>query len=293
MSELVPIIFIIACVWATVDIMQSHYVGVPKIIWILSFWFFAPIGIPIYIFLGRKRNQSKPKFGGSAWGSIIGLMFAGPMGAIAGAYLGHSLARGKKTMNARSVFQINLISILSYVVKVDGKVDESEIQSVLQIFQKLGFATNEMTMMTRAFESALTQNIDLKITCENFRKVSRYEESLMLLRMVYIVVMADKKLHVKEEEAIRKIIDYLGIHPNDHMSLKGEFVQSADKYYAILGLHKGASLAEVKKAYRKLALSHHPDRVGNLGDEYRKIAEEKFKEISEAHSIIIKELRNK
>ena len=49
-------------------------------------------------------------------------MFAGPLGAIAGAYLGHSFEKGKEKMDARSVFQINLISILSYVVKVDGDI---------------------------------------------------------------------------------------------------------------------------------------------------------------------------
>jgi DnaJ like chaperone protein len=46
----------------------------------------------------------------------------------------------------------------------------------------------------------------------------------------------------------------------------------------------------VKKAYRNLALTHHPDRVSHLGEEYRKIAEEKFKEISEAYEVIVKEL---
>lgn len=52
-------------------------------------------------------------------------------------------------------------------------------------------------------------------------------------------------------------------------------------YYAALGLKKGASEAEIKKAYRKLALQHHPDR--NQGD---KTAEEKFKEVSEAYAVL-------
>ena len=54
-------------------------------------------------------------------------------------------------------------------------------------------------------------------------------------------------------------------------------------YYEILGLQKGASLDEIKKAYRQLALKHHPDRVG---DEHKKEAEEKFKEISEAYAVL-------
>ncbi len=54
-------------------------------------------------------------------------------------------------------------------------------------------------------------------------------------------------------------------------------------YYEILGVKKSASLDEVKKAYRSLALSHHPDRVPQ---EKKKEAEEKFKEISEAYGVL-------
>lgn len=52
-------------------------------------------------------------------------------------------------------------------------------------------------------------------------------------------------------------------------------------YYEILGIQKGASDDEIKKAFRKLALQYHPDR--NAGD---KEAEEKFKEINEAYQVL-------
>lgn len=54
-------------------------------------------------------------------------------------------------------------------------------------------------------------------------------------------------------------------------------------YYEILGLKKEASESDIKKAYRKLALTHHPDRVA---PEKKKEAEEKFKEISEAYAVL-------
>jgi len=52
-------------------------------------------------------------------------------------------------------------------------------------------------------------------------------------------------------------------------------------YYAVLGVKKGAPDGEIKKAYRKLAMQYHPDR--NQGD---KVAEEKFKEVSEAYAVL-------
>jgi len=60
------------------------------------------------------------------------------------------------------------------------------------------------------------------------------------------------------------------------MSVKGD-------YYEILGVSKAATLEEVKKAYRELALKYHPDRVP---PEQKKEAEEKFKGISEAYAVL-------
>ena len=54
-------------------------------------------------------------------------------------------------------------------------------------------------------------------------------------------------------------------------------------YYEILGIPKTSTLADIKKAYRSLALKYHPDRVPEAE---KKVAEERFKEISEAYGVL-------
>ena len=63
---------------------------------------------------------------------------------------------------------------------------------------------------------------------------------------------------------------------------------SLDDAYAVLQISPTATDAEVKAAYRQLALQHHPDRVATLGEDIRKAAEEKLKLINDAKDRIYK-----
>ena len=53
--------------------------------------------------------------------------------------------------------------------------------------------------------------------------------------------------------------------------------------YKVLGIDPKASQHEIKRAYRQLANTYHPDKVAHLGDEFRALAEERFKEIQQAY----------
>jgi len=57
--------------------------------------------------------------------------------------------------------------------------------------------------------------------------------------------------------------------------------------YEVLGIQRGASTDDIKSAYRKLAAKYHPDKVDHLGDEFRVLAEQKFKDIQEAYQELV------
>jgi DnaJ like chaperone protein len=71
--------------------------------------------------------------------------------------------------------------------------------------------------------------------------------------------------------------------------VRAEFGGEAGRAWAVLGVSSDASVEDIKTAYRQLLLQHHPDKVANLGSEFVKVAEEKFKAIQEAYEEIRRE----
>lgn len=63
--------------------------------------------------------------------------------------------------------------------------------------------------------------------------------------------------------------------------------------YKILEISQNATLNEIKRKYRELAKKYHPDKFSNTSDEEKKQAEDKFREINEAYSILSDEARKK
>jgi hypothetical protein len=66
----------------------------------------------------------------------------------------------------------------------------------------------------------------------------------------------------------------------------GETHEGANSHkdpYSVLGVGRGASPEEIKRAYKTLANKYHPDKVNYMGEEFRVLAEKRFKEIQEAY----------
>jgi DnaJ like chaperone protein len=93
-----------------------------------------------------------------------------------------------------------------------------------------------------------------------------------------------------EEQMIHRIAGYIGVSEKDLGSMHAMFRRPApNTAYQILEVDASASDEEVKKAYRRMVMKHHPDKVIDLGEEFQKAAAEKFRKVQEAYERICKD----
>jgi DnaJ like chaperone protein len=107
--------------------------------------------------------------------------------------------------------------------------------------------------------------------------------------MHYLIGLAhaDGQVDGAEKELLQRMAHGMGISDKDLGSLSAMF-RTADPgaAYQILEVGPEASDEEIKKAYRRMAMKYHPDKVAQLGEEVQKAATEKFKKVQEAYERI-------
>jgi len=240
----------------------------------------------------------------SKWiGGALGWAFGGPLGALFGFAVGSMFdTTDGVTINQRQQgrqssyrhhtthddFVMSLLALSAAVMKADGHYKKSELDYIRAFFKgQFGEAKTREAMYM--LKDLLKRNIPLKDVAEQIRYNMEHPLRLQLLHYMFNIAKADGHVHQSEVEIIQQISNYLGISAKDYKSIEGMFHKDVDHAYAILEINKGATDTEVKKAYRKMAVKFHPDKVSHLGDEFRLAAKEKFIRVKEAYEQIKKE----
>lgn len=217
---------------------------------------------------------------GGILGFALGSMFEGPTAG------GRTVRTGADT--SRGAFAMSMLVLFAAVMKADGKVVRSELDYVKHYLAK-AFDPASAKEALGMLKSILEQEIPVNDVCRQIRQNMDYSSRLQLLHLLYGISKADGKISASELEVIKNIALEMGISVADMDSVKHMFVPNTDASYKILEIESGASDDEVKKAYRKMAVKYHPDKVGHLGEEFQKFANEKFKKVNEAYNNIKKE----
>ena len=204
--------------------------------------------------------------------------------------------RQRQQQGNRNSFLFSLLVLSSYIIKADGKAMHSEMELVRQMLRQ-NFGTNAVQqgneILNKLFDEQKREGwTQFKQTvsdcCAQINRQMDYSQRLQLLNYLVMVAKADGNVPQSEITALKECAQWMGLRVTEvdsMLHLEGNTLEDA---YKVLGVSPDATDDELKKAYRKLALEHHPDKVAALGDDVRKAAEKKFQEINAAKDRIWK-----
>ena len=262
----------------------------------LKKWIFAglgwavggPIGALFGFFLGKALSDQAPRLYGS-------------FGDRTNPYGGSQPFQGPyRNTGTRNDFDIALLVLIAAVMKADGDIKKSELDCVKQFLLK-NYSEEEAKELLLMLRDLTKKEIDLDGVCRQIKVNTDYTTRYHMLDFLFTLAGSDSFVDNYELNVLNRIRSAFGINYSDYISILARHGQSysgsqskqsnsgsswGKDPYKVLGLESTASDDEVRKAYRRLAMKYHPDKVEGMGDEVKRNAEAQFREINEAYETI-------
>ncbi|MDP2187143.1 MAG: TerB family tellurite resistance protein [Sphingobacteriaceae bacterium] len=227
-------------------------------------------------------------------GGGLGWVLGGPIGAIIGFMLGSAVDNGRGTrtydgtgqpygrpQTTPSDFSVTLLVLTAAVMKADGRVVKAELDYVKD-FLKRSFGLQQAKDMTLALREIVEKDFDFRPVCRQIAQYMDHAGRLELLHLLFGLALADGELSNAELKVLEEIAHLMRISTADYNSTRAMFGHSTEDAYTVLEVAATATDDELKKAYRRLAAKHHPDKVAHLGEEVQQAAKEKFQQLNQA-----------
>ncbi len=238
-------------------------------------------------------------------GGTAGWAFGGPIGALIGFALGSlydnasgdvmnwgdpQVGTGRtQPRTTAGDFEVSLLILTAAVMKADNSIKKSELEFVKRfLIGQFGEAKAQQQLLL--LREILKKPIEIRQVSMQIRAFMDHSSRLQLMHYLFQLANSDSEMHGNEIDMLTRIASYLGISKPDFMSIKAMFVvENTESIYMILEIERTATDEEVKKAYRKMAIKYHPDKVSHLGPEHQEAAKEKFQALTHAYERIKKE----
>jgi DnaJ like chaperone protein len=206
---------------------------------------------------------------------------------------------------------------MGHLAKADGRVSEREIGVAEAVMTRMELSPEMRRAAIDLFNRGKQADFPLQQVLDQFRRECHHRRTLiqMFLEIQLQAAYADGPPDARKAAVLEDIGRGLGvpafvlrrleqlIRLQWEMGAGGAWTGAGpgggarrpaakgptlDQAYAVLGLHPGASLPEVKRAYRRLLSQHHPDKLVSKGlpEEMMKLAAEKTHEIRQAYEMI-------
>lgn len=202
-----------------------------------------------------------------------------------------------------------LLKLAALITKVDGQILTSEKEKIKQrLFSD--FKTEKAQKYYESYLNYLQEDINLKKVCKKINQEFTKSSKNHLFYFLIELAIADGELSKAEINLLQTLCKQFNFPPQTLISIlslfnyKSESQKDSNKRrynnqkkssgradvkeaYKILNITNGTNMQGVKKAYRKLAKIHHPDKVSHLGPVIQVKAKEKFQLINQAYEKLI------
>lgn len=215
-----------------------------------------------------------------------------------------------------------LFSLLAKLAKADGVITTEEIRTVERIITNtLNVKGEKRLLAIKIFRSAKDSPRTFEQFAEDFRKLFHDDLSMLtsIVDILLAVSLAELRMTNEKRALIRKAVRIFGLDERDFERLQSRYPHShrrrpgtdhvasarlksatfrtardtgtfrcADPY-RVLGCAEGADEEELKRAYRRLALRYHPDRMVSRGlpPQFQRFAERRFREVQAAYEQLV------
>jgi DnaJ like chaperone protein len=254
--------------------------------------------------VGRPNTSpEQPTLNYSKWiGGGLGWAFGGPIGGLLGFTIGAMFDKMRGAQPDAPMLEqhagrtttggdlaMSLVVLTAALMKADGKVTQAELQHVRRFFVQQ-FGQEQAGRLLIILRDVLKQDIPVHQVCMQVRQHMPHPVRLQLMHYLIGLAHADGGVHRSEFDLLKRMAHDLGISDKDLGSLSAMFrMDDPGAAYEVLEIPATASNDEVKKAYRRMAMKYHPDKVAQLGEDVQKAAGEKFKKVQQAYENISKQ----
>ncbi len=209
----------------------------------------------------------------------------------------HAVLEYRRARSTRGVRFIELmVALLVRLAEVDGQLDRREVTAIRRFFeQRLGYRGEQLLWIRDLIKESRRSARPIESICAEIGAAYSIHERFLILQVLAQVAEADGRLSAGERRFIEHVAVLLGLAPfvsgfefgmGGPESARPAADRRVDEALATLGLARGASADDIKRAWRQLSLENHPDRVTHLGEEFRQLAEERMRAINAAYDVL-------
>lgn len=248
----------------------------------------------------------------------LGWVVGGPIGALFGYLLGRAITSDNKQIQGdernaphRGPYRntgtpqdiiVALVVLIAAVLRSDGVVKQSELAYVKKFLLK-NYGEERGKDVLHILRDIMNQEFDLGAVCRQIMENTSYDTRYHMVDFLFGIAEADNDISFQEVRTLMRIATNLGINAQDLTSMYARHVGGSYRNYSndgnanagarggkdpyeVLGIKRTCSDDEVRRAFRRMAVKYHPDKMENMGEEIKRNAQRQFQEINQAYETI-------